>query len=385
MSTRDARELVEEHLWGYAPRAEGLAFSPERIILTRGSLATGARRRFVEAICRLFRSARVVEALDRNHMQLSGFLPRGDAARREAGRRTLVVGAIANPLRRSQERGIVCPNYFHFSTTAFCPYGCAYCYLAGSCSTVVAPVLKVFVNLEDVLEAICRRARTLSRPESFYLGKLQDALALDPLTGFSRVLVRFFAGQPRARLVMLTKSDCVGNLLDLDHGRHTAVSWSVNPSEVCVKFEAGAPPLARRLAAARACQQAGYKIRFVIMPVLPVPQWRRAYSELVRSLCDGLEPQRLTIGGICSYPGALRLTRRALGADNLVNTTVAGTPSPDGRRRFPRQLRAELYRHILDEVRARMPGVSVALCLEEPEVWRAVGLDPGRPACNCQW
>jgi len=385
MSAGEATELAEEHLWGYEPRAEGLAFSPERIILTRGSLATGARRRFVEAICRVFRSARVVEALDRNHMRLGGFLPRGDGARRQAGRRTLVVGAIANPLRLSQERGVVCPNYFHFSTTGYCPYGCAYCYLAGSCSTVVAPVLKVFVNLEDVLEAISRRARTLSRPRSFYLGKLQDALALDPLTGFSRVLVRFFAEQPRARLVMLTKSDCVDNLLGVEHGGNTAVSWSVNPREVCREFESGAPALARRLAAARACQEAGYKVRFVIMPVLPVSDWRRAYSELIATLSNGIEPQRLTIGGICSYPGALRLTRRALGADNLVNRTVQGAPSADGRRRFPRELRVALYRHILEEAAARMPRVPVALCLEEAEVWRAVGLDPAPPACNCQW
>jgi len=378
-------DLAAEHLSTYQPRGAGLGFRPERIILTRGALATPPRRRFVEAICGALPGAEVVEATNRNHMQLGGFLPRGDAARREVGRRTLVIGTIASPLRRSNEKGIVCPNYLHFSTTGYCPYRCGYCYLAGSCSTVVAPVVKVFVNLEDVLEAIARRARELTRPTSFYLGKLQDALALDPLTGFSRVLVRFFAEQPRARLVMLTKSDRVGNLLEVESAGKTAVAWSVNPDEVCREFEAGAPSLANRLAAARACQQAGYQVRFVIMPVLPVEGWRGAYSRLVERLSDGISPARITMGGICSYPGALRLTRRALGPDNLISQLVERAPSPDGRLRFPRNLRVELYRHILAEVRTRRPGTPVGLCLEEARVWRAVGLDPKRPTCNCQW
>ncbi|MBM4034934.1 MAG: hypothetical protein FJ291_24590 [Planctomycetes bacterium] len=369
---------------GYEPSADG-GLWPERIILTRGALDTPARRTFAERLLRLFPDAERVEALDRTHMQLGGLLPKGDAARRAAGRRTLVLGTIASPLRQSRERDIVCPNYLHFSPSAYCSYACAYCYLAGSCSTVVAPVTKVFVNLEDVLAAIARRARRLAVPTSFYLGKLQDALALDPLTGFSRVLVPFFAAQPLARLVMLTKSGCVGNLLAQDHQGHTAVSWSVNPEAVCREFEGGAPPLARRLDAARRCQKAGYPIRFIIMPILPIADWRRRYAQLVEALFASCRPGRITLGGICSYGTALRLTKGALGADNLIARHVSRQPSADGRRRFSRELRAELYSHIIAEIRRHEPGLPIALCLEEPELWQACAVSSARPLCNCVW
>ncbi len=406
------RRQVQDHLNAYQPVADG-GFRPERIILTRGALDAPARRTFVGRLLALFPDAERVEALGRTHMQLGGLLPKGDAARRLAGCHTLVIGTIANPLRHSRERGIVCPNYLHFSPTAYCPYGCAYCYLAGSCSTIVAPVMKVFVNLEDVLAAIARKARRLAQPTSFYLGKLQDALALDPLTGFSRVLIPFFAAQPLARLVLLTKSDCVGNLLKKTpgvflasispcssrsynaerdsrslcsaHRGHTVVSWSVNPEGVCGEFEGGAPPLARRLDAARRCQEAGYPIRFLIMPILPVADWRRHYAELVEAIFAATRPQRITLGGICSYGTALRLTASALGRDNVIARHMSPTPSPDGRRRFPRELRAELYRHIIGEIRRREPGVPIGLCLEEAELWEACGLDPAHPTCNCIW
>jgi len=376
---------VDEHLASYRPDARGLRVWPERLVLTRGATATPARRAFVERLSASFPDAERIEAPERTHMQLSGLLPKGDAARREAGRRTLVIGTIATPLRRSREAGICCPNYLHFSPTAFCSYACAYCYLAASCSTLVAPVAKIFVNLEDVLAAIARRARRLEEPTSFYLGKLQDALALDPLTGFSRVLAPFFAEQPSARLVMLTKSDAVGNLLDLEHRGHTVVSWSVNPDAVCREFEAGAPPLERRLDAARRCQEAGYPVRFLIMPILPVDGWQRHYAELVEAIFAAARPERITLGGICSYRGALRLTAQALGPDNLLARHISHQPSPDGRRRFPRELRADFYRHLIGAIRRRDPGLPIGLCLEEPELWRACGLDPASATCNCIW
>ena len=376
---------VGQHLARYAPQVTNSSFWPQQMVLTRGSLDTAPRRAFVGRLCDAFPDAERIEALDRTHMQLGGLLPQGDSARREAGRRTLVVGTMGSPLRESCERDICCPSYLHLSPTGYCAYGCAYCYLAGSRSTNVAPGVKIYLNLEDDLAAVERRARRMDRETSIYVGKLQDALSLDPLTGFSRVLVPFFAEQPLARLVMLTKSDAVDNLLDLDHRGHTVVSWSLNPEALCTAFEGSAPSLARRLDAARRCQEAGYPIRFLIMPILPVEGWQTHYAELVEQLFDAAVPQRITLGGICSYRGALRLTSRALGPDNAIARHLDPQPSPDGRLRFPRALRIGFYRHLIARLRRHAPDLPLALCLEEPEVWRACGLEPDPPACNCIW
>jgi len=380
----DWQKHATDHLATWRPRAPD-GFRPQRIILTRGSLDTPPRRAYVDRLCAALPDAERIEALDRTHMQLGELLPEGGAARREAGRRTLVVGCLGTVLRQSCETNICCPNYLHFSPTAYCTYGCAYCYLAGTRSTVFAPVVKIYLNIEDMLAAIERKAKQLDGPTSFYVGKLQDALALDPLTGFSRVLIPFFAEHPLARLVMLTKSAAVENLLDLDHRGHTIVSWSINPEAVCREFEAGAPSLARRLDAARQCQEADYPLRFIIMPILPVADWQRHYSELVEQLFEAALPQRITLGGMCSYRGALALTARTLGPDNLIARHIAPKPSPDGRLRFPRSLRIAFYRHLVAAIRRRDRAMPIGLCLEEPEVWRASGLDPATQACNCVW
>ena len=78
---------------------------------------------------------------------------------------------------------------------------------------------------------------SIEEPTAFYLGKLQDGLSLDPLTGYSRQIIPFFAAHPTARLTLLTKSADVGNLLDLDHQGHAILSWTANPRTVVEMFE----------------------------------------------------------------------------------------------------------------------------------------------------
>jgi hypothetical protein len=106
-------------------------FEVARIYLARGSIATAERKRFVERICGLYPEAPVEVRLDtpHNRLQLGGRDPLG---LHRAGKRTLVFGELESAVRFSEEKGNACPNYWHFSPYGFCPYGCRYCYLAGT-------------------------------------------------------------------------------------------------------------------------------------------------------------------------------------------------------------------------------------------------------------
>jgi spore photoproduct lyase len=101
--------------------------------------------------------------------------------------------------------------------------------------------VKIYVNLPEMLAEIDRIARRLEKPTAFYIGKLQDALALDPLTAYSTILIPFFATHPFARLTLLTKSININRLIELESRGHTILSWSVNPPEVCRIFEENVP------------------------------------------------------------------------------------------------------------------------------------------------
>ncbi len=367
----------------YRPRpADG--FSPERIVLAKGCNATAASRNLAEAICAAYPRVEVIEAFDTSHNRIA--LGPSDALELHyEGKRTLVLAEHRSAVRQSTEEGNCCPNYWHFSSYGFCPYGCAYCYLAGTQGVRFSPTVKIFVNLPEILAEVDRTARRLGEPTAFYLGKLQDGLALDPLTGYSRQIVPFFADHPQARLTLLTKSADVSNLLDLDHRGHSILSWTLNPKAVVEAFERNTPALEERIRAMEACAGAGYSVRAVVMPIIPLPEWETIYSEFLSQLLARVRLARITLGSICSYPQAMRLTEAKLGPDNSIAIQVdrRRNGKSDGRTRFPRELRERVYRHLLDQIQRLAPGLGVGLCLEEEWMFDALGMKASLGRCNC--
>ena len=52
----------------------------------------------------------------------------------------------------------------------------------------------------------------------------------------------------------------------------------------------------------RQCAQAGYPVRAVVMPIIPVPDWQETYGRLLLTLLESVSLSRITLGSICSYP-----------------------------------------------------------------------------------
>ena len=206
-----------------------------------------------------------------------------------------------------------------------------------------SPTVKIFVNLPEILEQVGRVADKIAGPTAFYHGKLQDGLALDPLSAYSTILVPFFAGQEFARQVILTKSTAVERLLELEHRGRTILSWSLNPPEIAECFEDNVPPVEARVEAMAAAAAAGYPVRAVIMPLIPVEGWEEKYDEFVRHLVLRVPLQRLTFGGICSYSTARNLLARRVGKDNEISRHLAAKAQGDGRGRYARALRESMY------------------------------------------
>jgi spore photoproduct lyase len=347
-------------------------------------VATPERRRFVESLCAAYPDAEVQRQLDtpHNRIRIEGSDPLQTHTR---GKRTLVFGVHASAVRLSEEDGTACPNYWHFSPYGFCPYGCDYCYLAGTQGVWFSPTVKIYVNLDEILDKIDRVANQLMEPTAFYLGKLQDGLALDSLTGYSRQIVPFFARHRFARLVALTKSTEIDNLLDLDHGGKTILSWTVNAPRVARAFERNTPEVQARIEGLCRCAEAGYPVRAVLMPIIPILGWEALYGEFLEELLRRVPLGRITLGSICSYPQALRLTDLKLGRDNLISASVerANGKSGDGRLRFPRVVRRQVYRVLVDAIRRIRPDLEIGLCLEDQTMFNALDLAPSAGRCNC--
>jgi len=359
-------------------------FEPSRIYLAAGSLATPQRRRFVEDICDLYPEVGVEEYLDTPHNRLD-LKTMDPLALHQFGKHTLVFGELKTAVRFSEEKGNTCPNYWHFSPYGFCPFGCKYCYLAGTQGVKFSPTVKIYVNLPDMLGEVDRVAVRHGRPIAFYLGKLQDPLALDLLTAYSTVLVPFFAKHPLARLTLLTKSASVDRLLQLDHGDHTILSWSINPPEVSAAFEENVPSIDARLEAMCRAAQQGYPVRAVIMPIVPIEDWQDVYGAFTRRLVETVPIELLTLGGVCMYRGARQIMDQKMGSGNVISLQIDSRSQAigDGRARYPKSVRQAVYSHIVQTARSLRPDLPIALCLEERSLWEATGLETRLGHCNC--
>jgi hypothetical protein len=123
----------------------------------------------------------------------------------------------------------------------------------------------------------------------------------------------------------------------------------------------------------------------MLMPIIPIPDWQRHYGALLEQLLSQVRLDRITLGGICSYGPALDFTERKLGAGNFVSRSlsVLNNAPDDGRARYPRPLRQEVYSHLLQTIRRHQPDLTCALCMEDVSLAHDLGLGDTLGRCNC--
>ena len=184
----------------------------------------------------------------------------------------------------------LCCGYMIVDLIYNCDYDCTYCYLQ---SYVNAPYLTVYANVEQLFDELGTFVQT--HPQQLVRigsGEFSDSLSLDPLTGFSRLLVPFVRQFPNVLFEFKTKSALVDDLLDLEPDGKVMVSWSINPEPVVQREEHKTASLAARLRAALRCRAAGYKIGLHFDPLLYYPGWEADYEPFVAQVFHTITARR---------------------------------------------------------------------------------------------
>jgi spore photoproduct lyase len=261
-----------------------------------------------------------------------------------------------------------------------CAMECSYCVLQYYMNE---PFLTVFANTGDLLaeleSCVGSQRRRVFRVTT---GELSDSLLLDPFTGSTRVLVPFFRELPNAILELKTKTNNVEQLLDLEHGRKTVISWSVNTQVVCVGEELKAASLEDRLEAAARVARRGYPVGFHLDPIVRYGSWRQDYEGLLDLLLGAvpLESIAWISLGTLRFPPELEPTMEARFPRSRLRYGEF-ISAPDGKMRYIRPLRVEMYRALVSHLRKRIGGSPAAplvyLCMESPAVWKKVFSEPG--------
>ncbi|WP_345952577.1 spore photoproduct lyase family protein [Mucilaginibacter sp. PAMB04168] len=180
---------------------------------------------------------------------------------------------------------------WQFHLAEGCPAHCQYCYLAGSLQG--PPAIRVFANLPAILENTIKFER-LNQITSFEASCYTDPLSIEHITGGLAKTIRFFGQRAMSHLRFVTKFDAVDHLINLEHNGRTRFRCSLNADAVARRLEGGTPGVAdrvqalRKMALPKELGGGGYPVGVVLAPIMPIPNWEEAYTDLFEHLQQNL-------------------------------------------------------------------------------------------------
>ena len=181
-------------------------------------------------------------------------------------------------------------NYY-FSHMLNCIYDCRYCFLQGMYRSAH---LVLFVNYESFQEAIAQSiSRHPGETACFFSGYDCDSLALEGVTGFVSDFLGFFSQHPEPRFELRTKSIRIQPLLESPPLGNCIVAYSLTPPAIASALETDAPPIAKRIAALRQLQEAGWPLGLRFDPLICHAGWEESYRALFAQVFGQLDAERL--------------------------------------------------------------------------------------------
>jgi len=119
---------------------------------------------------------------------------------------------------------MLCPHFDRLKLTSNgCFYQCDWCYLKLTYRAAF-PYITVKVQYDKIKSQLAKRLADSANPVIFNSGELGDSLAMDHLTDTGKEFIPWFGQSDQGRLFMLTKSNNVDAILDLDHNEHTIIA-----------------------------------------------------------------------------------------------------------------------------------------------------------------
>ncbi|MDB9823045.1 DNA photolyase [Deltaproteobacteria bacterium] len=274
-------------------------------------------------------------------------------------------------------KGYICCGYQILNVGTNCPLNCSYCILQAYFNQ---PSLRVFVNLED---EIVRIGRILdSHPERIFrigTGEFTDSLALDHITGWSKILPGLFDGRKNAVLELKTKTDRIEGLLSTHHRDRVIVSWSLNSPDIAAMEEHGAPSIKKRLLAAKRCQSEGYVLGFHFDPLIWHSGWKEGYMRTIEMLDRYIDPKGIiwiSLGCLRYIPALKSIIRRRHPHTHIMDGEFIN--GLDGKKRYFKPLRLEMYSFMKEQIEKWANNTGIYLCMESDEVWnKSLSWSPG--------
>ncbi len=274
---------------------------------------------------------------------------------------------------------VICPHFIELKWAYGCPFDCAWCYLKGTFRFQPTKTKPVFKDRQKVEMHTRKFLEEVTTPEILNTGEIADSLMGEGLKEpFSKFIIPIFEEQNRHKVLFVTKSDNVKHLLEINPHNQAIISFSLNADEVAKRWEKGAPSVDRRIEAGRKLSQAGYEVRIRIDPVVPVPDWKVQYTNLINQIFDSFTPERITLGSLRGLQTTINGSKDTSWVGYLTEKSNWG-------KKVDFKIRYETYATIINLLKENYSYSNVALCKETLAMWGRLGMDYKTIKCNCVW
>ena len=274
-------------------------------------------------------------------------------------------------------KGYICCGYQILNIGLNCPLDCSYCILQ---SYFNMPNLRVFVNLKEklgnVLSIIDGNPNRMFRLGT---GEFTDSLAIDPITGWSNILLPSFSKRSNTVLELKTKTTHISNLISSEYRDRIIVSWSLSNPLVRARDEKGTKTIKERIEAARICQSEGFVLGFHFDPLIFHKNWESEYKKTFDLLSAKIDPKGIiwiSMGSFRYMPELKAIIRKRHRKTSILDGEFV--PGMDGKMRYFKPIRIELYSFIKEQLDEWSKELGTYLCMESDEVWeKSLGWSPG--------
>ncbi len=268
---------------------------------------------------------------------------------------------------------MMCCDYRIINSCYNCVFDCTYCYLHSYLNNFG---IVQFSNIDDLYSAYSSAIESASECEKLIrigTGQYTDSLMLDDISGIGERLISISSGNKNVLLELKTKSDNIHHLLDIADKGNAVLSWTLNTPENIANYEKGTATLDERIKAAGLASCAGYNIAFHFDPIILGTNHIEEYRAVVNQAMNEVDVNRvlwISMGCFRYAPGFKEILRETHPRELL--TIQEMFPGPDGKYRYLKSKRIEIYTAIRDCIESYTKRPFIYLCMETADVWRTV-------------
>ncbi|KPK74502.1 MAG: hypothetical protein AMJ89_06195 [candidate division Zixibacteria bacterium SM23_73] len=269
---------------------------------------------------------------------------------------------------------VVCPHFLELKWAYGCPFDCSWCYLKGTFRfrpDGLKPVVKDYEKIESHTKAFLEEVKS---PEILNTGEIADSLMHEnSVSAFSKFIIPMFESQRLHKVLFLTKSSNVKNLMHIYPHNQTIISFSLNAIPVAKRWEK-----APRIEAAAKVYEAGYEVRIRIDPMVPINNWKKHYLQLLDLVFERFNPERVTLGSLRGLQSTIN------GCSDKSWVRYLKEKSNWGKK-IDFETRLAMYSAIIEYLKAKRNYSKIALCKETVEMWNKLKMNYRKIKCNCIW